>query len=143
MVERDRVFALEAERYPLTQNAVRTAAGEVFLQHDRRSAAHQPAPAQLALRGPLMLHGEAEAIDIEMHRALHVGDAQKWDDLHEVGADLDVCCHLVTSDHLRAQILRMPIRVTLWLNFFSVPWLPVSQPNPARCLRAPAIPLRN
>src|SRR5664279_851092 len=95
MVERDSVFALEAERYALTQNALGPAAGEIFLQHERRAAAREPAPAQLAVRSPLMLDGEAEVVDVEAHRAVHVGDAEKWYNLQKVGFDLDVCCHLV------------------------------------------------
>ena len=67
-LERDRVFALEAEEHALPEYAFGAASAVAvlyeLLQHERRAPARQPAPAHATLWLPLQLDAEAEAVEV-------------------------------------------------------------------------------
>jgi hypothetical protein len=63
MINRQRVLALEANRYAFAAFSFRRRAK--LLEHEGRAAELQPAPAELALIDPFLSHLEAEAVDVE------------------------------------------------------------------------------
>src|SRR5215469_15996574 len=102
MIQRDGIFALEAQIYTLSEHSVGTLAAVAFLdellQHERRSAAREPAPANAAFRLPLVLHRETEAVEVEAQGALHNSDAEKWNDLSKIGGSHRCCRHGLTPN---------------------------------------------
>src|ERR1700678_3545980 len=73
------------------------------LEHEGGAAKLQPAPAQLFIHDPLVLDGEAEAIDIETQGAIHVGDSEEWHDLLDVGTERRGGIHQWTSSGCGSQ----------------------------------------
>ena len=84
-VEGEGILALEPERDAFAALYFWDSSGMVFLKHEGGAAVVEPTPADFVVDQPLLLEGEAEAVEVEAQGAGHVRDHKKGDDGLDVG----------------------------------------------------------
>ena len=87
MIERDGVVALEPDGRADAEFFRGDAGGMKGLEHQGGGATFEPTPADLVggVRGPFVLHGEAETVHVEAEGSGHVRDHEEGDDFGDVG----------------------------------------------------------